>query len=60
MDNFHKVAFVVFFIIVFIIYMISVNDHVIALSVIKAGGWLPEDASSPKESFISTVKLCIQ
>lgn len=59
MDNFHKVAFAVFFITVFIIYMISVNDCVIVLSLIKAGSWLPEDANSLKGSFISTVKLCI-
>lgn len=60
MGNFHKVAFAVFFITVFTIYMISVNDCVIALSLIKAGGWLPEDAGSLKESLISTVKLHIQ
>lgn len=39
--------------------MISVNDHVIALPLIKAGGGLPKTANSLKGRFIINDILCV-
>lgn len=39
--------------------MISVNDHVMALPLIKAGGGLPKAANSLKWRFIITDMPCV-